>query len=81
MNNTIKALKRLVLSFIVPIIFLFAWTYFANRIDNGIILPHINKVLMNFRYATSNFIDLGSIPKNLFISFIRVSLGYLAGVL
>lgn len=80
MNNTIKALKRLVLSFIVPIIFLFAWTYFANRIDNGIILPHINKVLMNFRYATSNFIDLGSIPKNLFISFIRVSLGYLAGV-
>lgn len=76
-----RTLKNTIYSMIVPILFLFIWTFFANKINNPIILPHINLVLDNFKNASDNFIGLGSIPQNVAVSLIRVLLGYLVGVI
>lgn len=78
MNRT---LKRILTSILMPVLFLFAWSFFANKIDNPIILPRIGQVLKNFRHATDDFIGLGSIPQNIFVSLIRVLLGYTIGIL
>ena len=45
------------------------------------ILPQINQVLNNFVHATDDFIGLGSIPRNIIVSLIRVLLGYCVGVI
>jgi NitT/TauT family transport system permease protein len=76
-----ETLKRTLTSMIVPILFLLIWSFYANKIDNPIILPHISQVLDNFRHATNDFIGLGSIPKNILVSLVRVLLGYFASVI
>ncbi len=76
-----QALKRGLISTIVPIIFILIWTTKAKKIDNPIILPPLDSVIYNFKHATGDFIGLGSIPKNILISLVRVALGYLAGVI
>ena len=80
-NSMSEKLKRIFISIIVPILFLCVWTIAANKIDNPIILPHISQVLDNFRHATNDFIGLGSIPKNILVSLVRVLLGYVIGVI
>lgn len=81
-KNIIKnMIRRALISMVVPILFLFIWNFYARKIDNPIILPHINQVLNNFRQATDDFIGLGSIPKNISVSLIRVLLGYAIGVI
>ncbi len=77
MNET---LKRVLVSMVVPILFLIIWTFYANKIENPIILPHISQVLNNFGHATDDFIGLGSIPKNISVSLVRVLLGYFISV-
>jgi NitT/TauT family transport system permease protein len=50
-------------------------------INNPVILPGVGKVFWNLKNATDNFIGLGSIPSNIFVSLLRVLLGYSAGVI
>lgn len=76
-----KTLKRTINSMVVPILFLIIWTFYANKIDNPIILPHIKLVLDNFVHASDDFIGLGSIPQNIAVSLIRVLLGYTVGII
>ncbi|MGJ0847006.1 ABC transporter permease [Tissierella praeacuta] len=76
-----NSLRRTLISFIVPVILICIWTIFANKIDNPIILPKLSQVLSNFIHATDDFIGLGSLPKNISVSIIRVMLGYLVGII
>lgn len=68
------------ISLILPALFLLLWNYNAVRIGNNAILPTVGKVLGNFLHAFDNFIGLGSIPKNIGYSLVRVLLGYTIGV-
>ncbi len=74
-------IKNMAVSMIVPIIFLFIWHFNSKRVDNPVVLPGIGAVINNFAHATSDFIGLGSIPRNIAISLVRVLLGYFVGVL
>lgn len=76
-----ERLKRSFVSLIVPMLFIIIWIIISNKIKNPIILPPVSKVLNNFKHATDNFIGLGSIPKNIVVSLIRVLSGYIVGVL
>lgn len=80
-NMLNQMIKRALISTIIPILFLCIWSFYAKKINNPIILPHISQVLDNFKYATGDFIGLGSIPQNISVSLIRVLLGYIIGVI
>ena len=76
--NKIKDKINLI-SLILPVLFLLLWNYYANKIGNNAILPTVGKVLGNFLHAFDNFIGLGSIPRNIGYSIVRVLLGYIIG--
>ncbi|GAA0675225.1 MULTISPECIES: ABC transporter permease [Clostridium] len=76
-----KDFKTTLYGLIVPIMFLIMWGILSNKIGNEVILPKISSVLNNFAHATQDFIGLGSLPTNIFVSLIRVILGYTAGVI
>lgn len=81
MNTISTKLKKFAYPMILPILFLIVWTLLSTTIDNKVIFPKLSSVLYNFSHATENFIGLGSIPKNVAISIIRVLIGYLIGVI
>ena len=68
-------------SLILPALFLIIWSIAAERISRSAVLPSIGLVLDNFVNALDNFIGLGSIPRNIVYSLVRVLLGYSVGVL
>ena len=78
MSNT---LKRTAVSMILPFTILVIWGILALKIDNSIILPKISQVFTNFLHATKNYIGLGSLPKNILVSLMRVLFGYVLGVI
>lgn len=77
--NKIK--KFNLISLILPVIFLLTWNYYAVKIGNNAILPTVGRVLNNFLHAFDNFIGLGSIPRNVGYSIVRVMLGYSIGAI
>ena len=74
-------LKGTVISLILPILLLLLWYYIAGRLNKPTVLPTISTVIDNFLNAMDNFIGLGSIPKNVLFSLIRVGIGYSLGVI
>ena len=66
---------------IMPALFLILWTIAAERISRSAVLPSVGVVLDNFINAFDNFIGLGSIPRNIIYSLVRVLLGYSLGCL
>ncbi len=76
-----KKFNTLILPFVLPALLLIVWQVFAWRVQNVTILPTIGRISKNFMRATDNFIGLGSIPRNIGVSLIRVLSGYTLGVL
>lgn len=74
-------IKKGILSSLVPIIFILVWIYYGNRLNNPLILPKLGKVTSNFANANDNFIGLGSIPRNILVSLIRVMMGYMIAIM
>lgn len=74
-------LKTITLALLLPTLLVFIWQIAALRIQNAAVIPDIRQVLGNFAHASSNFIGLGSIPRNVGVSLVRVLSGYTAGVL
>jgi NitT/TauT family transport system permease protein len=74
-------LKGFVYPIIIPIIFLFVWQVSSVKIDNKIILPSIIQVLDVLTNPTKDLLSMGSLISNVFISIIRVSIGYILAAL
>ncbi|MEF9983630.1 MAG: ABC transporter permease [Oscillospiraceae bacterium] len=74
-------IKKILIASILPILFLAIWEVAASKINSQVILPSPSSVINNFIHAFDNFVGLGSIPKNIFYSLVRVLLGYLFGIL
>lgn len=68
-------------SLILPLLFLLVWKSAAERINSTAILPSVGVVIDNFAHAFDNFLGLGSIPRNIAYSLVRVALGYFCGAL
>jgi NitT/TauT family transport system permease protein len=68
-------------SLVVPLLFILLWEIHANKINNPIILPSFSSVLAIIINPTESILGIGSLANNLFISFIRVLIGYTVAVL
>lgn len=72
---------NLLYTLILPILFLLFWHFTAKRIGTDAILPSIGRVVNNFINSMDNFIGLGSIPRNIAYSLVRVVIGYSCGAI
>jgi len=66
---------------IIPTLFIILWELIATSIGNQIILPKFTTILSHLLNPLNNFIKLGSLPKNIAFSLVRVLIGYSIGVL
>ena len=66
---------------ILPVLLIAVWAVASHSIGNSVVLPSPMKIVDNFIHSTSNFIGLGSLPKNIGYSLVRVVSGYSLGVL
>lgn len=69
------------LSLIIPALFIILWWVLAWRVDNPIVLPRVSDVFALLTNPTQNLISMGSLLSNVFVSLIRVLVGYLLAVL
>ncbi|MEG2427608.1 MAG: ABC transporter permease [Clostridium sp.] len=76
-----KNVKKTLISWILPLAFIVTWDVMAKNIASPAILPRVSDVAENFIHAFDNFIGLGSIPKNIGYSLVRVLLGYFIGIM
>lgn len=67
--------------FLLPVLLIITWIFASGAIGNQAVLPSPGKIVYNFIHSTDNFIGLGSLPRNIGYSLIRVVLGYGLGVL
>lgn len=67
--------------FLIPILMIIAWIFASKAIGNQSVLSSPGKILYNFAHSMDNFIGLGSLPRNIGYSLVRVILGYGLGVL
>ncbi|MCK9227738.1 MAG: ABC transporter permease [Syntrophorhabdaceae bacterium] len=75
-----KLLARTVIYLLVPFLFLFAWDFAAERLNNEVILPGIGQVAQLFGQPTDSLISMGSLTRNVGISLVRVLAGYTIAV-
>ena len=73
-------LYRGVLPFVAPVLFLLFWHTSSLRIDNPVVLPQIAEVLSILLKPTENLLNMGSLARNVFVSFVRVFGGYVIAV-
>lgn len=64
---------------LMPGLFLLLWQIAAMRVGNQAVLPTLSSVIHNFSHAMEDFIGLGSIPRNIGYSLVRVFAGYFLG--
>ena len=71
-----KLFSKIVLPLVVPALFLWFWHSSALRIGNDVVLPKIGDVLSILTSPNANLLNMGSLKNNVFVSFIRVFVGY-----
>ncbi|NMA63270.1 MAG: ABC transporter permease [Syntrophomonadaceae bacterium] len=71
----------LLISLIVPLLFLLMWWFCAIRVNNPVILPAVNEVFALLIRPTENLISMGSLLSNILVSLVRVIVGYVLAVL
>ena len=76
MAAILKFIKQAVFTLIGPALILLLWLHLAKVIDNRLILPQFTSVAIHFVHPLSSLIGLGSLAINIFISLIRVFIGY-----
>lgn len=73
-------LYRGILPLVAPILFLVFWHYSSLRADNPVVLPQIKDVAYILLRPTDNLLNMGSLARNVFVSFVRVAGGYIIAV-
>ena len=75
-----NAVKKFCFTVIGPICILLIWYFSADAINNKLILPQVTAVAEHFLHPVSSLIGLGSLLVNIFISLLRVFIGYIIAV-
>ncbi len=76
-----KLKNSILLSLIIPFLFIVFWWICALRINNPIILPRVTDVFILLFHPLDNLISMGSLLSNILVSLIRVMVGYICAVL
>lgn len=76
-----RLLKGFIYPLLLPLAFLLIWQLSSININNAIILPSIAQVLNILFHPRENLLSMGSIFANVFVSIIRVGIGYLLAAL
>ena len=71
---------RAALALVAPALFLLFWHYSSLRIGNAVVLPQIGEVASILARPGENLLNMGSLARNVFVSFVRVFGGYLLAV-
>ncbi len=84
-NNTMENKIRRSISFvaptIIPLLFIILWELFARKVGNNAILPQVTTVAKHFININADVIGIGSIPKNILYSLVRVFIGYILAII
>lgn len=65
---------------VAPFLFLIFWHYSSLRVDNPVVLPQIRDVVSILFRPTEDLLNMGSLIRNVSVSFIRVFGGYFIAV-
>ncbi|MDR9755248.1 MAG: ABC transporter permease [Thermacetogeniaceae bacterium] len=71
----------ILVSLIIPALFIILWWTMASRVNNPVVLPSVSQVFALLTHPTQNLISMGSLLSNVIVSLIRVMVGYLLAVL
>jgi NitT/TauT family transport system permease protein len=75
-----KIVQRLSLCLLTPALFVLIWTWIASQVDNSVIIPSVAEVLDLLARPGEDLISMGSLLTNVWISLLRVVIGYLLAV-
>jgi NitT/TauT family transport system permease protein len=75
-----KIVQRFSLCLLTPALFLLIWTWIASQVDNSVIIPSVAEVLDLLARPGEDLISMGSLLTNVWISLLRVVIGYLLAV-
>jgi NitT/TauT family transport system permease protein len=75
-----KIVQRFSLCLLTPALFLLVWTWIASQVDNSVIIPSVAEVLDLLARPGEDLISMGSLLTNVWISLLRVVIGYLLAV-
>ncbi|NLW22848.1 MAG: hypothetical protein GXY88_06295 [Tissierellia bacterium] len=66
---------------IIPILFIILGEYFTIKVGNNVILPRVTTVATHFININADVIGIGTIPKNILYSLVRVFIGYILAII
>ncbi|MGX9364967.1 ABC transporter permease [Desulfoplanes sp. PS50] len=75
-----KIVQRFSLCLLTPALFVLIWTWIASQVDNSVIIPSVAEVLDLLARPGEDLISMGSLLTNVWISLLRVVIGYLLAV-
>jgi len=81
MKKNKRSIIYFIIPLIVPVVFLFIWQTIASSLNNIIILPNIINILDILLVPHASIIGMGSIVQNVFVSLLRVLIGYFVAVI
>lgn len=84
-NNFIELKLGKIINYVspicLPLLFLIFWQISSSQINNPILLPAVDEVVHLLIHPTQNLLSMGSIFSNLFVSIVRVGIGYTVAAL
>ena len=81
MENKIKKVFLFITPTLIPILFIIFWEMFARKVGNNAVLPQVTTVTKHFININEDVIGIGSIPKNILYSLVRVFIGYILAII
>lgn len=72
-----QKIKRLLISAIIPVLFLMMWQFYSVKLNNAIILPRIDSIIAILFNPTADLLRIGSLLDNIWVSLLRVLSGYI----
>ena len=74
-------MSQLIWSLVIPVAFIAGWDMIAHHLQNPVVLPTVKESLQILIHPFANLIGMGSLFSNVFVSLMRVLLGYGLAVL
>ena len=76
MEKKIKKILFFIGPSLIPILFIIFWELLSRKVGNNAVLPQVTTVVKHFININEDVIGIGSIPKNIGYSLVRVFIGY-----
>ena len=80
-ENRIRRIISFVSPTLIPILFMIFWELFARKVGNNAVIPQVTTVAKHFININEDVIGIGSIPKNILYSLVRVFIGYALAII